>query len=414
MKRAIVAHHYWGQPGGSQLVCASAAYAFSKAGFKPTLVSVGKFDSSMYSTWFGIDLSGYDVFSLFGFELGAFGIYHKFLFPFLVKRAIERLSPDLVFTDTSTYRPIEGLIKRRTKLIEYIHFPFEVSIDPRYRGSGLYYGEDPYILERYRGFPMNLYWWVHVRLLPKFMRENPFHTALAVLTNSGWVANLVEKLYGERPQVLNPPVPPGTGLVVKPKDFDLRERSVVMVGRFSEEKRYHWVVEKLMPRLLKEVEGVRLYIFGSARTRARFSYLDRVERLARRAGLRVSRSIEAKADVYLIADVPRNAVNEALDSSRVFLHATVNEHWGIAVAEAMARGLPTVVHKSGGTWSDLASEGLVGLGYSSEENAVEALAKLLTDEKLWRLYSQRSLERARELTLERFAERLISIVRKVA
>jgi len=414
LRNAVVAHHYWGQPGGGQLVCASAAYALSGAGFRPTLVSVGRFDRSMYSTWFGIDLSDYDVLSLFGFELKAFGIYYRLLLPFSVKKAIERLSPSLVFIDISTYGPIEGLIKRKTKLIEYVHFPFEISVDPRFRGSGLYYGEDPYVMERYRKFPMSMYWWVYARLLPKFMRKNPFNVASAVLANSRWVADLVEKLYGERPRVLNPPIPPGTGLVVEPRNFDSRRYSIAMVGRFSEEKRYHWVVEEVMPRLLKEVEGVKLFIFGGTRTRASESYLNRVDWLARRAGLRVSRSIKAEANVYLIADAPRNTVNEALDSSRVFLHATVNEHWGIAVTEAMARGLPTVVHKSGGTWSDLVSEGLVGLGYSSEEEVVEALAKLLTDGKLWRLYSQKSLERARELTLEKFAERLASAVRRVA
>ncbi|MGC9107299.1 MAG: glycosyltransferase [Infirmifilum sp.] len=60
----------------------------------------------------------------------------------------------------------------------------------------------------------------------------------------------------------------------------------------------------------------------------------------------------------------RTHINEAMDRARAFLHATINEHWGIAVAEAMARGLTPVVHKSGGAWTDLVKLGKYGMGIS--------------------------------------------------
>jgi alpha-1,2-mannosyltransferase len=98
---------------------------------------------------------------------------------------------------------------------------------------------------------------------------------------------------------------------------------------------------------------------------------------------------------------------------KVFLHATVNEHWGIAVAEAMARGLPVVVHRSGGAWSDLASEGLYGLGYTDAEEAVEAVAKLLTDASTWRRYSEKSVEKAKQLEFSKFIEKASSTIKIV-
>jgi len=94
----------------------------------------------------------------------------------------------------------------------------------------------------------------------------------------------------------------------------------------------------------------------------------------------------------------------------VFLHATINEHWGVVVAEAMARGLPVVVHRSGGAWSDLAMGGEVGLGYEGVDEAVEALAKLLTDEKAWGHYSGKSLGRVGELTFDKFEERVKELI----
>ena len=132
-----------------------------------------------------------------------------------------------------------------------------------------------------------------------------------------------------------------------------------------------------------------------------------------RTGFRTAKDINVDGDVYLIPDAPRKAINVVMDRSRVFLHATVNEHWGIALAEAMARGLPVALHKSGGAWSDLAEEGAYALGYINSEEAVEAIAKLLTDEKMWKTLSRRSVEKAKNLTLEKFVEKMSKILPKI-
>jgi alpha-1,2-mannosyltransferase len=130
-----------------------------------------------------------------------------------------------------------------------------------------------------------------------------------------------------------------------------------------------------------------------------------VWRLAEEAGLKVADSLDAEADVYLVANAPRRLINEAMDRARAFLHATINEHWGIAVAEAMARGLPVVVHKSGGAWTDLAEEGRYGLGYETAEEAVEALARLLLQGAKFD-----TTEKARELTYPKFRGRLAKVL----
>ncbi|WP_148224717.1 glycosyltransferase family 4 protein [Vulcanisaeta moutnovskia] len=45
-----------------------------------------------------------------------------------------------------------------------------------------------------------------------------------------------------------------------------------MIGRFSFEKRNHWVVTELMPRLIKEVPDVKLDIIGGTGTIPSESY----------------------------------------------------------------------------------------------------------------------------------------------
>lgn len=151
-------------------------------------------------------------------------------------------------------------------------------------------------------------------------------------------------------------------------------------------------------------------VFGGAATPTLQAYYRRVWRLAEEAGLKVADNLEAEADVYLVANAPRRLINEAVDRARAFLHATINEHWGIAVAEAMARGLPVVVHKSGGTWTDLAEEGRYGLGY---ETAEEAVANLLTDGKAWSLLSQRLLARISGFAFKEYLERAIALLSKL-
>jgi glycosyltransferase involved in cell wall biosynthesis len=408
---ALVAHHYWNRAGGGELVCASFAKVFEAIGLEPVLASTIKIDVSRYPEWFGIDLSRYDKVDL-GIKLVAFGLYLRLMGSFIIHRAFRKYHPEVVFTDVPTYKHAVNTIKKHSsKLIEYIHFPYEAWFSRKLTQFNLM--EDPYIVERYGKFPMNIYFRVFVKLLPFTLRENPFEVADIVFANSVWTANLVRRIYGESPIVLNPPIPPSTGIVEKVKPFDLRKNSVVMVGRFSEEKRYHWVLQEVFPRLKKACGDAKLYIFGATGTRTAKAYYARLFELAKSVGFKASASLGVDADVYLVENVPRSVINDVMDRARVFLHATINEHWGIAVAEAMARGLPVVVHKSGGTWSDLASEGLYGLGYTDAEEAAEAIAKLMTDNSAWRHYSGKSIERARDLAFDKFIDKASQLLKKI-
>jgi len=117
--------------------------------------------------------------------------------------------------------------------------------------------------------------------------------------------------------------------------------------------------------------------------------------------------------VCFLPNAPSSLKSSVFRKAKVFLHATINEHWGIAVSEAMARGLPVVVHRSGGAWSDLAEHGKRGIGYEDEEEAAEAIAELMSRGDLWRKYSKLSLEKAEELRYEKFKERFGPLIRKL-
>ena len=414
MRRGVVVmHRYWGSPGGGQLVCAAAADALRSAGLEVALSGVFSFDPSQYVRWFGIDISGMRIYTM-GAGPRAFGLLSRAYAWIPARRAIRDTGAGLLFTDEPTYRP---LLEEFPVLdvIEYVHFPLEASIDARFRNLGFYYSDDPYIASRYGKFPMNLYWRAYVGLTRRYMRSNPFESARIVLTNSRWTAGVIRHIYGEEPVVLNPPLPPSAFISGKPPPFDARRDAIVMLGRFSEEKRYDWVVRELGPGLRRM--GIKLLIFGGAVTGTQRAYMERVAAAARKAGLSVAvgardaeEALSGSADVRLVPNAPRDLINSVMDRAKAFLHATINEHWGIAVAEAMARGLPAVVHRSGGAWTDLAEEGRSGMGYATPEEAIDDIGRLVTDGRTWADISSASLRRTSEISLERFERSLLSLV----
>jgi glycosyltransferase involved in cell wall biosynthesis len=407
---ALISHHYWNRAGGGEIVCAGFAKVFDVLGFTPLLVSPIRIDVSRYSEWFGVNISAYPTFDL-GFELKAFGMYTRLLEGLTINKALKKFDVKIVFKDNPVPKSVVSVAKRsRVRLVEYIHFPVEVFA----RGGWVQFEDDPYHAQRYSRFPMNIYFKLYLSLLSKIVRDNPFTDLDLVLANSEWSANIVKSVYGEKPVVLNPPIPPNVGVVENPKTFEAREDIVVMIGRFGVEKRYHWVVQEVFPRLKKVVNNVKLYVFGSSTTKSSRDYYKRVVSIASKLGLKVSTSVDdGNAEVYIIENAPRATIISVMDRAKAFLHATINEHWGVAVSEAMARGLSVVVHKSGGPWSDLVMEGVHGLGYATAEEAVEVISKLLTDSSTWSYYSGKAVERVKGLTFNKFIEKAIQLIKKI-
>lgn len=395
---AIVGHHYWGRPGGGQLVVAAAAHALSQHR-DITLSAIARFNQSKYLDWFGVDLAKFPSVTM-PVALNMFGLYTRLLVWYPTEKALRR-DTDLVFLDEYNYKP---LLKTRRKagfkLAEYIHFPIEMSV-------GLNRQRDPYVTERYSHFPLNIYWETYLRLLKMVVRKNPFEAADIVLTNSKWTAQVVCEAYHEMPIVLNPPIPPNAMPTGSIPSWDVRDNYVVMVGRFTEEKRYQWVIENIAPRIK---EFSRLFLFGGAGTPTSSRYMNRLMSIATKNGLRVSNSVNDNADIYFISDAPRSLINSTMDKSKVFLHSTINEHWGISVSEALARGLPIVVHKSGGAWTDLAQEGKSGIGYIEPREAVNSIASLCNDGGIWRSYHREGMDRVKDLTLMNFSRKLNALV----
>ena len=344
-----------------------------------------------------------NIYALLPRTLPLFGIYQRLGLFIPLSKAIKRENPDVVLVDNELYKPILKLKEKvGFRLLEYIHFPFHAL---RFQ-KGFIPDELKDLYERYladaklyhekyeKGF-WKIYFGVWLRLYDRVARENPFEVADLVMANSKYIARLIKMLWGGDALVVNPPVKVRDFEPYCAKPFEERDDVVVMIGRISPEKRIEEVIDAVP---LTEAKPVLRVIGGLVPSAV--PYKERLERRAREKGVKV--------DFH--PNVSREELVELATSSKVFVHATAGEHFGIAVVEGMAAGCPVVVHRSGGPYEDITDYGNYGLSYNSVEELAEHIDRLLTEPKLWRKYHEKSLKRAPHFSEEEFAVKLLEVV----
>lgn len=403
--KVVVAHHLWSRVGGGELVCAYVVKTLLEAGHSVAIASCFGFDKEKYREWFGIELENVKVYSFLPKMLPLFGIYQRLGMFVPLRRAIRKEDPDVVFVDNELYKPVLKLKKQRGfKLIEYIHFPFHAlkmrEAPEEFREAFERYLSDARMYHaKYERGLWRYYFGLWLKLYSLVARDNPFECADVVLANSRYIARLVKMLWGDEPRVLHPPVRVRDFAERCRKDFGERDDAVVMIGRISPEKRIEIVIEALA---LSETKPVLRIVGGLIPTTV--PYKEKLEKLAKERGV----------EIEFYTNVPRSELVRIATSSKVFVHATVGEHFGIAVVEAMAAGCPVIVHRSGGPYEDIVDRGRYGLHFETPEELAKHIDRLMSSEKLWRFYHEKSLMRAKQFSEEEFARKLLEVVERGA
>jgi len=98
--------------------------------------------------------------------------------------------------------------------------------------------------------------------------------------------------------------------------------------------------------------------------------------------------------------------------SKLFIHTTRYEQFGIAVVKAMAGGCPVIVHGSGGPYEDIIERGEHGLSYNGLDDLAEKIDKLLGDRSAWKYYHRKSFMRVSQFSEEVFSRRLLEIINR--
>jgi len=408
-----VSTHAWLPVGGGRLVMAKAVETFMSAGCDVSIASTFKFDRQEFLKLYSVNLSNIRHYSL---PLGMpklFGIYQRLLSSIPLKEAIKEERPDIVFTDNELHKPIIQLKGRYGfKLVEYIHFPFRLieliysrkrkvseSFSEDVRSAAEVYIRDAELYhKKYEKGLWRLYFKVWLNFYKGVSRENPFENDDLVVVNSKYIARLVELLWHCEPIVLHPPVNVRDLLPYASKQFDERDEKVVMLARLTPEKRFETVIEAIAMSDCKPT----LRIVGGA-TVTSYPYVERLKRLCEKMKIR--------AEFHI--NTARSEVVKLLTNSKIFVHTCVGEHFGIAVVEGMAAGLPVIVNKSGGPYEDIIDYGNYGKYYTTVRELAEEIDDFILNPDEWKTYHVRSTTRAPIFSEEEFSRRLLKLVKSV-
>ena len=191
--------------------------------------------------------------------------------------------------------------------------------------------------------------------------------------NSTYIASLTEERWGRRPKVVHPPLHLD---MYKPwVEYEDRDYDVVFFGQFYAVKGFH------LARKLADM-GFRVAVIGA----------------------KVSNYHPGEGSVTSFSNVTVGEYIDILSRSKVYIHARPGEHFGITITEAMASGVPIVVHRSGGQWSDIAAYGKYGHGFSSEKELFMTVKRLVTDKEYWIEWHKRALVGVKRFSFEKIAQ----------
>lgn len=174
-------------------------------------------------------------------------------------------------------------------------------------------------------------------------------------------------------------------------------RTVLIVSRISKEKNLHEIVE-YFPAILERLPDAQLLIVGDGPER------EQLEADVAKLGISDSARFTGR--------IPPEEVYQYYDMGNVFVSASRFEVHSLTYLEAMARGLPLVC-RDDPCLNGVLENGDNGFAYQTKQEFVDGVTSLLTDEALRARMSARSLEKAADFSVERCADRMLELYRKV-
>ncbi|MFK8067572.1 MAG: glycosyltransferase [Gammaproteobacteria bacterium] len=231
--------------------------------------------------------------------------------------------------------------------IQYVHYPWLTFLRPD---------------NEHRWFHLKVLLSIYYKLTQSISGFSKVRVAKNItLCNSQFIADMVDSVYQNQPEVLHPPA---LGKYKKIKWIDKQYR-FISISRFSPEKR---LIEQV--NILRKVRErgypVKLEIIGSR------DHPDVFENLMVHV-----RDLSEWVKVHV--DLSREDLDQLLSQSRFGLHGMHFEHFGMVVAEMLRAGCIPFVHNSGGQIEIVGNDDL--LCYNNDDDAVNKICSLLSDDQ---------------------------------
>jgi alpha-1,2-mannosyltransferase len=372
-----VLHRSLNPMGGTERVCLRTIEALRNAGHEVILGTVEPTDWNAVSRRLGKTIRPHAQVSLLPFRLDAFGIYLRLLTALLAMKVRNR-SDFLIIT-----HPNSDVLPARAD-ITYVHYPTSALLSESLRR--LKYARSPF----WRAY------FVPYDAIERWLVKRRWFLGGIVLTNSKFSERAIWKYLGKNAVVLYPAVDIERFMTVAGERR--REPLVISCGRYSPEKRYELVLE-----VAAKVGGRgRFAIVGMSNGRISDEYYEKLINMKTRMGL---------DNVKLYRGISFDELLELYARATVFLHAMKNEHFGIAVVEAMAAGLIPVVHRSGGPWEDIlqGKQGTYGYSFLTADEASQIISGIL-DRGISEEMKRRNIEYASSFSSAAFQDKLLKII----
>ncbi len=122
--------------------------------------------------------------------------------------------------------------------------------------------------------------------------------------------------------------------------------------------------------------------------------------------------LEIKDFVHLPGFLQQDELLPYFAHASCFIHASIQEQWGLVVNEAMAAGLPVLVSNRCGCFEDLIVEGVNGFGFDPEntQELTNLMVKMSSGAVDLQGMGQASLEHIQKFSPDYFAQSLIQAV----
>lgn len=250
--------------------------------------------------------------------------------------------------------------KLKTKLMTYCHYP----LTPRLIHQGSYRKFLSKFLQN-----SSIYQDHHFRLKEKELLYRILSTYdlmmrnTIIVTNSQFSKQAIENDYGKVVlSILSPPVDVETYRKIAVSK-QARENTIIVISRYSPDKKIETAI-KIARILYKVYKNFKMIIIGNIR-RDNYDYYRYLYSLISMYRL--------NENVKLQLNVPLNDVLKLMARSKILLHPTFEEPFGISVAEGMSAGLIPVVPFKGGNTEFVPTR----FHFKTEEEAVKIIIEAM-------------------------------------
>jgi len=375
--RIGVIHHSLNVAGGGERLCLKTIEALKEAGHEVVLATVEPTNWKRVERILGKVVKPDKETSLLPFKLELFGIYMRLLTSFSALKL--RKKCDLLINTHGDALPVKADII-------YMHYPMFALLKDNPVSTK--YSESIFWRAYFAPYEM-----IQGIIAQKFLEG-------LILTNSNFSRKAIKKYTGKDSVVVYPPVDIKTFAIATKSEK--RENLIVSCGRYSAEKNYEFVL-KVAEKLR---EKAKFIIIGSVSGRVSRDYYEKLSQIKRKKKL---------DNVELLRNVSFGDLLRIYGKAKIYLHAMKYEHFGISVVEAMAAGMVPVVHRSGGSWEDIleAKQGVHGFSYTTLDEAVGIIKKIISDVDLSKEITSRNTEYIYKFSSEAYKRRFLRSIKSL-